>query len=1317
MKNKKRKSFIQWFLALFAVVFLGTVAAFNFVINVYAANLSNVTVVTGLSATSTGDANWTRSGTTITGSATTTSSESCTGSVTYTSKTGTLTLTNTSGNNAIVSFSLSYALEGGTATVNGDSSTPSTYSSLLAASGTIQIVLTSSGSATTTASITISDISLSQVQNINVTFKTATGGTYTVDGNTISSETTITKLSSETFAAAATAQSGYKFFGWFDETHNSYVSKTASDNLLFSSTCTVYPVFLTSATPVWEVGSNTYTDLNDAISYASSSNTAVITLVSNGTLNSGSYTIPSGKTLLIPMDAAKTMYTATPTVVYGSHTTPSAYRLLTMASGASITVANGGAICLPSQLSSQGQLGGWNGTPTGPDGRINMQSGSTITVQSGGNLYCWGYIYGSGSVVIQSGGTVYEAFQIKDWRGGTATSKVYDYAFIFNQYYVQNIEVPLTIYAGATEKLHTSANASSSAYPMSATFIGSGGLFNITSGYMIKDYIESTDRMDISIYGNATISSMTISGVPLIGSISTSSYVMPITSNISINVKSGKTTVSQDVELLPSVEINIDSGATFVVSSGKKVYVYDNDNWDTFTGSARLYVIGYSVANGTNPKRTAASLVDAKIDVNGAVEVSGNLYTSTSGANITSSEGGGQIVFKTAPGTANATIYEMKNNSDKTSVTFNPAHLHNGPRYTGQSDEYTEVAGAAANTTYTCCPLCFKWFAGTGTHPDCPVSDFTVTFKSQDGSVTLDTQTIASGDPVVYGGTTPTKAATAQYTYTFAGWATSANQTTGVPVSSLPAVTANVTYYAAFSQTVNTYTITWKNYDGSTLETDTGVPYGNTPEYNGAAPTKPATAQNTYTFVGWATSANGSAITIPSVTGDATYFAVFSENANTYTITWKNYDGTETLETDTNVPYGSAPTYNGSTPTKPATVQNVYVFKGWATSANQTSAITLPTVSGDAPYYAAFEEQTRTYTITFKNDDGTTLATSEVAYGSTPTYSGDTPTKAATAQYSYTFSGWTPAITAVTGDATYTATYSSTVNAYTVTWQNDDGTILETDTDVPYGTMPSYDGATPTKAATAEFSYSFNGWTPTVSAVTGNVTYVATYTETTNTYTVIWKNGDTTLETDTDVPYGTHPSYDGATPTKAASGQDRYSFIGWSMNPDDTYGVDGSVFTVTGDVTYYAIFGEYHVGLYRDSDGYVRLYDMEGNFQSNVTGIFYYSSSVYSGVGDNNYYYLVNGVVQEGYGLVALQENSTTYLFYVLEDGTLLKETGGCTFYVSKTNGYTVNGITVQSGLYYFDASGHMYFGNSLLTGNTEFGVISSGTATIGGGH
>ena len=71
-------------------------------------------------------------------------------------------------------------------------------------------------------------------------------------------------------------------------------------------------------------------------------------------------------------------------------------------------------------------------------------------------------------------------------------------------------------------------------------------------------------------------------------------------------------------------------------------------------------------------------------------------------------------------------------------------------------------------------------------------------------------------------------------------------------------------------------------------------------------------------------------------------------------------------------------------------------------------------------------EPEQTYSISFLNYDGTELQSDELEYGQTPSYQGETPVKPADAQYTYTFSGWTPEIVAVTEDATYTATYSAT---------------------------------------------------------------------------------------------------------------------------------------------------------------------------------------------------------------------------------------------------------------------------------------------------
>ena len=73
---------------------------------------------------------------------------------------------------------------------------------------------------------------------------------------------------------------------------------------------------------------------------------------------------------------------------------------------------------------------------------------------------------------------------------------------------------------------------------------------------------------------------------------------------------------------------------------------------------------------------------------------------------------------------------------------------------------------------------------------------------------------------------------------------------------------------------------------------------------------------------------------------------------------------------------------------------------------------------------------------------------------------------------------------------------SELINKYTVTWKNYDGRILEIDTDVDYGSMPSYDGPTPTKETTNQYHYSFAGWSPKVSNVTCDIIYTAQFVET-----------------------------------------------------------------------------------------------------------------------------------------------------------------------------------------------------------------------------
>ena len=104
------------------------------------------------------------------------------------------------------------------------------------------------------------------------------------------------------------------------------------------------------------------------------------------------------------------------------------------------------------------------------------------------------------------------------------------------------------------------------------------------------------------------------------------------------------------------------------------------------------------------------------------------------------------------------------------------------------------------------------------------------------------------------------------------------------------------------------------------------------------------------------------------------------------------------------------------------------------------------------------------------------------------------PTKESTAQYNYTYSGWSltaggtasaSALSTVTADRTVYAAFTSAVRYYTITFYDGD-TVLKTESKA-YGSTLSY---TPEKDG-----YSFNGWSPALAMVTGNANYYAQWEE------------------------------------------------------------------------------------------------------------------------------------------------------------------------------------------------------------------------------
>ncbi len=435
------------------------------------------------------------------------------------------------------------------------------------------------------------------------------------------------------------------------------------------------------------------------------------------------------------------------------------------------------------------------------------------------------------------------------------------------------------------------------------------------------------------------------------------------------------------------------------------------------------------------------------------------------------------------------------------------------------------------------------------------IKQYSVSFKYEDGT-SITSYTLPYGSPITI--PEPTKVDNnGKYKYTFSHW-----EVDGVETTPTATVQKNVTYTAKFDEVINTYTVVWYDANGDEIERDENVAHGEKPQFNLSEPTKPSEGGKAYQFVGWATIPNADmAEGLVEVTRNLNLYPVFTTNTETYTVTWK-VEGV-VVEIDNNVLYGTPPSYDGPTPTKAGNAQFSYEFDCWSPDSNRG-------VTEDVTFVAQFKEITESYDVTWVNGDGEILKTEQVAYGETPSYSGDIPTKNKTPQFTFTFNNtWSPEITSVKGDVIYTAQFNFTVNKYWITWKNYDGSLLDSQ-EMEYGQPITYPNSqSPIRPDTDQYSYEFAGWTPSIdgATVTDNATFTATYTEVTKVYTINWVDEEgNQLAAPSKLEYGAE--INAPTVSKDKTAEYSYTFKAWTLNGEkiEAFG------TVKENVTYVASF-------------------------------------------------------------------------------------------------------------------------------------------------
>ena len=517
----------------------------------------------------------------------------------------------------------------------------------------------------------------------------------------------------------------YQFDRWIiQDADGNIVAEPVEPNLTytFKGDESITPVFTAIDRAVFIVKSEPnvkYVDLQKALDRAAalgSGQVVVVTVEGNrkgGRLVQGEYVIRNGVTLLVPGESSYTPMVGkitTDDLSESGSSTP--FCTLKVEDNTKITVEDGN-ISVYAKIKCQPT----NGSILSP-GHIQLGKNCEITVKKG-NLCSYGFITGDNSshIIMESGTTAYEAFQFADWRGGDETNSMKDNnykVFPVGQYYIQGIEVPITFEYGSKEILATGIQVSvvgkiEANVNIIDTYSADLCLFGIDDGATVtKMYDPTTDRIKFIFEGDKNSSSkpkvklghlqLNMKAWGAFGvDMDSKNFVMPLQNNMDVEVKNAIIDVTSDMAFLPGSLMRVYDDAVINIgaenNTGVNMYIYDrgarklNDGsgyWGS--GNSIIKPLGSTARPGKikTPARSEVDLVDARLIVNGSMNIYGSLYTvkgafagedteePEGGADITS-EGSGKIyVYKIG---GNTVTYQWKQGANQQSLALTTPNL------------------------------------------------------------------------------------------------------------------------------------------------------------------------------------------------------------------------------------------------------------------------------------------------------------------------------------------------------------------------------------------------------------------------------------------------------------------------------------------------------------------------------------------------------------------------------------------------------------------------------------------------------------------